>query len=429
MKNKFSITWIDTAFSTFNDFNKKVKEVFPIKNINSVNKITEVAGGVFLNYLTPEETYRTLRHLSAIQSWVETQSTDYLLVIEDSIELDRESTQVFDIDNLISCIPSSFKIVQLEVVQQQPITSIRCTERSSDSWGAGAYIITRHYAKFLLSNLLKNNEFYLMVIDDPGVRPYVENVIFTPAGDSAFTIPWFYVCIEGNIQSTDSSIQSAIHVRNLWKQLPSMEEIFEILDHSNPRLTNQLKISNSRDTRAIVVDNFYEDPYAVRKFALEQEYFDDDGYIGRRTRKQFLTDELKTQFEFLLNKKITKWEEYGMNGRFQHNWAGEKLVYHCDEQRYAAIIYLTPDAPFETGTSTWAHKATRIHHNSHPGIMSCFNQRTFVDRTPYEMVDTFGNVFNRLVIFDGGCIHSATEYFGDCLENCRLWHMFFFDAE
>lgn len=188
-----------------------------------------------------------------------------------------------------------------------------------------------------------------------------------------------------------------------------------------------LSVNKQYDKRVFVVENFYKDPLAVREFALQQEYFDDPGYIGRRTRKQFFIPGVKEAFEEIMNHKITKWEEYGMNGRFQHNWAGEKLVYHCDEQKWAGMIYLTPDAPYQTGTSTWAHKEKKIHHNSMPGIMDCFNQRTFLDRTPYEPVDTFGNVFNRLVIFDGGLIHSATDYFGDCKENCRLWHMFFFD--
>lgn len=192
-------------------------------------------------------------------------------------------------------------------------------------------------------------------------------------------------------------------------------------------MTGLLTVNPDFARRVFVVENFYKDPYAVREFALQQEYFDDPGYIGRRTRKQFFIPGVKEAFEEIIGQKIVKWEEHGMNARFQHNWAGEKLVYHCDDQKWAGMVYLTPDAPYQTGTSTWAHREKKIHHNSMPGIMDCFNQRTFLDRTPYEPVDTFGNVFNRLVIFDGGLIHSATDYFGDCLENCRLWHMFFFD--
>ena len=58
-----------------------------------------------------------------------------------------------------------------------------------------------------------------------------------------------------------------------------------------------------------------------------------------------------------------------------------------------------------------------------------FNQHTFVDRTPYELVDTVGNVFNRLVIWDAGLIHSASEYTGWDIASSRLFQIFFFDAE
>jgi len=40
-----------------------------------------------------------------------------------------------------------------------------------------------------------------------------------------------------------------------------------------------------------------------------------------------------------------------------------------------------------------------------------------------------GNVYNRLVIFDGKNIHSGSEYFGTGLEDSRLIHLFFFDSE
>ena len=184
--------------------------------------------------------------------------------------------------------------------------------------------------------------------------------------------------------------------------------------------------------RAFIVDNFYHDPMAVRNFGLQQTFIEGGlgkYFIGKRTEKQFLFPGLKETFEEILNLKITKWEEHGMNGRFQLNIGGEPLVYHCDNQRFAGMIYLTPNAPTSCGTSTFMHRETRIHHSSHPDIMKAFNQKTFLDGTPYDRVDKFGNVFNRLVIFDAGCIHGASEYFGSDFQDGRFWHMFFFDAE
>lgn len=197
--------------------------------------------------------------------------------------------------------------------------------------------------------------------------------------------------------------------------------------------SNIFKINKGMAKRAFVVDNFYSDPMAIRKFAQAQEYVEGGlgrGFIGRRTVQQFLFPGIKETFESIMGKKITAWREHGMNGRFQLNIGGEQLVYHCDSQKYAAMIYLTPNAPPSCGTSTFMHRATRTYHNSDPNINKVFyNIKTTMDGTIYDNVDKFGNIFNRLVIFDAGCIHAASEYFGADMEDGRLWHMFFFDAE
>lgn len=196
--------------------------------------------------------------------------------------------------------------------------------------------------------------------------------------------------------------------------------------------TNKFKPNENAGKRFFVVDNFYENPDAVREFALQQYYFDDNGYLGMRTRKQFFFEGVKERFEQIIGEKITSWEDQGMNGRFQTCVAGTPLVYHCDEQRWAAMVYLTPDAPPECGTSFYRHKATKIRHNSEIdwsiGASQIFNQKTFVDKTPYELVDCVGNVYNRLVIFDGGLVHAASEYFGWDIASSRLFHMFFFNT-
>lgn len=187
--------------------------------------------------------------------------------------------------------------------------------------------------------------------------------------------------------------------------------------------------------RAVIVDDFYADPYAVREYALQQEFYDDEGYVGRRTRTQHDIPGVKEAFEEILGSKITNWcDEYGMNARFQWNFCEERLVYHCDSQMWGGMIYLTPDAPPECGTSTFRHRATKVHHNTQIDWESgdggrIFPGKTWCDRTPFDEMDRFANVFNRLVLFDGGLIHSASQYFGSDKYDARLWHMFFFDTE
>jgi len=190
-------------------------------------------------------------------------------------------------------------------------------------------------------------------------------------------------------------------------------------------------ISNSKindyNKRIFVVDDFYTDPYAVREYALQQEFVADLRYYkGKRTQEKFFVPGTKKAFESIIGQSITVWDEYGVNGVFQTCNAEDPLVYHTDFQQWAGMVYLTPDAPFECGTSMYAHKETKARHISHPGYERSF-EGGFLDKTKFELVDTVGNVFNRLVIFNGKCIHAASQYFGKDIADSRLFHMFFFD--
>lgn len=202
--------------------------------------------------------------------------------------------------------------------------------------------------------------------------------------------------------------------------------------------TNQFVINLKQDNRFFVVDNFYEDPMGVRNFALSQPYFPGEGAVGHRTRKQFLFDGLKERFEQIIGQQIPDhtddnfgWRDVGINGRFQYCPAGTSSVYHCDAQHWAAMVFLNPDAPPSAGTSFFRHKETKIYHNSqidwNTNGNQVFNQHTFLDRTPYELTDNVSNVFNRLIIFDGGLIHCAADYFGWDINSSRLFHIFFFN--
>lgn len=216
------------------------------------------------------------------------------------------------------------------------------------------------------------------------------------------------------------------HFRNFY--LPTLEGEPKAISWSYPQMSG-ITMGTNKKPRLWIVEDFYDDPNSVREFALNQKYYDDPGFIGKRTREQFFFPGMKEKFEQIMGMRITNWESHGMNGRFQHNVSGEAITWHTDFQKFAGLIYLTPDAPYSAGTRMSAYKANRVRHCSDPRIMDCFNQITFLDGTLYEDVDVVGNVYNRLVIYDGGLIHAAKEYFGYNMDNCRLWHMFFFDAE
>jgi hypothetical protein len=177
-----------------------------------------------------------------------------------------------------------------------------------------------------------------------------------------------------------------------------------------------------------VVDNFYEDPHGVRKFALEQQFHNDlRFYKGQRTDLVYHTPQIMQRFEEIMGVKIRNFPGQGtMNGVFQFCTPEDMLVHHHDAQTWAAMVFLTPDAPFETGTSFYRHKETGITLAEQPNSDK-YSMHGFYDRTKFELIDQIGNVFNRLVIFDARCLHSATQYFGTKKEDARLFHIFFFD--
>ena len=244
---------------------------------------------------------------------------------------------------------------------------------------------------------------------------------------------------EGKIPPSgfENTILKKYPIDNLPKEIFKLPKVKEFLlpdSDSNKNIFSINLMSITKPT-AWIVDNFYEDPDAVREFALKQEYIEGGfgrGFIGRRTEQQFLFPGLKQRFEEIMGRKITAWEEHGMNGRFQISWSGEPLVYHCDSQKWGGMLYLTPDAPYQCGTTLYAHKQTRARTYFDKGWDAAWKDvpgGCHLDGTPFEPVDVLGNVYNRLVIFDASAIHSASQYFGTVKENARLWQMFFFDTE
>ena len=229
------------------------------------------------------------------------------------------------------------------------------------------------------------------------------------------------------------SIHMGAVSHNIEKLFTGRREVIENV--KTVEKNNKQYLSHNYKPTVWVVDNFYEDPDSMRQFALEQEYDIGGigrGYIGNRTQEQFLFPELRSRFENIMGRKITKWEEYGMNGRFQYCWSGQPVVYHCDSQMWGGMLYLTPDAPYQCGTTLYAHKRTKARTYYDEGWDASWKGvpgDPHLDGTSFEPVDIVGNVYNRLMIFDASSIHSASEYFGTVKGNCRLWQMFFFDTE
>jgi hypothetical protein len=193
---------------------------------------------------------------------------------------------------------------------------------------------------------------------------------------------------------------------------------------------------------SLTIDNFYTNPDEVREFALKQEFKVRGNYPGQRT-KSFLTDSLKKKMRDILYPfagEITYWgsndTENNYTGSFQYTVSEDRSWIHADSTTdWAAVCYLTPDAPLSAGTGIFRHKATGWSHydykrENEPGyVESAPPGNEMRDYTKWEMVDRIGNVYNRLIMYRADNYHVSLDYFGQNMNDGRLFQVFFFNTE
>lgn len=157
----------------------------------------------------------------------------------------------------------------------------------------------------------------------------------------------------------------------------------------------------------IIVDNFLEKPDVVRQSALGLDFSAIGPYPGVRSDRadedyeRYVTEKL----EKLLNLKIKEFKQDSF--RFQLCLEDAESWVHMDETDWAAILYLTPNAPYESGTGLYVDTGN-----------------------DFKLVTGIGNIYNRLVIYPGKAFHqSILPGFGKSKETGRLTQVFFFNTE
>jgi Family of unknown function (DUF6445) len=171
----------------------------------------------------------------------------------------------------------------------------------------------------------------------------------------------------------------------------------------------------------LIVDNFYSNPDSVRNFALSQPFDVKGNFPGSRT-KPFFTDDVKEAIEYYIPwaGKI-RCEDASYTGSFQITTAQDRTWIHSDiNTTWAAVCYLTPDAPGSGGTGLFRYKST----NEFRGD----NKYDGYDYTKWELFDKIGNRYNRLILYRGDLYHASLDYFGDNMQNGRLFQVFFFNT-
>ena len=95
---------------------------------------------------------------------------------------------------------------------------------------------------------------------------------------------------------------------------------------------------------------------------------------------------------------------------------------------WAALIYLTPDAPISGGTGLFKYESGERWEADNLENRIPFNTIS-QDLTKWEQIDNFGNIYNRVLIFNANHYHMSLDYFGSDKETGRLFQVFFFTTE
>lgn len=182
-------------------------------------------------------------------------------------------------------------------------------------------------------------------------------------------------------------------------------------------------------TNLIITDDFYGDPDSVRQFALSQEFNVTGNYPGART-KSFLTPDLKEAIQTIVwnaGGEVTDWfANDGYTGAFQLTTSADRSWIHTDHfNTWAAVCYLTPNAPISGGTGLFMFNKNKATTSAEMGNTPHDSQ----DMTQWTKYDVIANKYNRLVMYRGDLYHSSLDYFGSTAEDGRLFQLFFFNTQ
>lgn len=203
----------------------------------------------------------------------------------------------------------------------------------------------------------------------------------------------------------------------------------------------------------IVIDDFYDDPAEVRKFALSRDYPKPNKhtYPGRNSLRSndgiFYNDDIHRKIQSAIGRQIIPQNietTGGDCGYFRTSLAADTFEQdiHVDPgSDWGGVLFLNIGSQCiaESGTSFWRHKKfgfERVPLTPEEGRLYGYGNYEEVrkniiygDGLNRDLWDRYCYVpmkYNRLVLFSPYLWHSHGTNFGDCLENGRLVQLFFY---
>lgn len=196
-----------------------------------------------------------------------------------------------------------------------------------------------------------------------------------------------------------------------------------------------------------IIDNFFEDPNAVRQKALSYEYGIKGNHPGYRT--DIIKSIDPNLYSSIANKIFSLFVDiryfqvnydFGIGFQWTPSVWGKGWV-HTDEGVYlAGVVYLTPNPPPDSGTLIY-EDVNNVGNLPHPlkdeayinrknnesklHMSEIYKKTREEHNNNYKKSITIENVYNRAVIYPANYFHAENNFFGKDIEDSRLVLIFF----
>lgn len=196
-------------------------------------------------------------------------------------------------------------------------------------------------------------------------------------------------------------------------------------------------------TSLIVVDDFLDDPHALRNAALRLSYPDtgDTMFPGRNSVERINLVGLAEQVSRLVGEPLAPMPPPQAHGKCRVTLAGDRGLakVHVDAAHWSGILYLSRPEDCRGGTEFFRHlptgsdrapyddnEARALGYPSAKAMTTGILDSDSTDDAKWELTMRVPMRFNRLLLLRPWLWHTAGENFGTCPEDGRLVYLMFF---
>lgn len=190
-----------------------------------------------------------------------------------------------------------------------------------------------------------------------------------------------------------------------------------------------------------IIDDFLDDPMAMRAMALRLRYEQEGAYPGRNSVETIGMPGIEQFASQLAGEPLRAMPPPGSHGHCRLSVATDPVEadVHVDPSHWTGVLYLSLEEHCQGGTDFFVHKRTgldriprtlaeleRVGYGSFDEFQRDLVERDGPDRSAWEMTSRVTMRFNRLVLLQPQYWHTSGRGFGSSPEDGRLVYLMFF---